>query len=154
MGRLELISQLSPEEMIHHAEEVLEGMGAGVAEVSELLEAAERDGRILHIRCLSDQLETLRALHAVTQIADAALKQALATGSEDLAQHEHRKLSIARARFQQTMHKAAACLRDSTESGKTEVEVVGTSISGPDETEAPELDDGGCHDPPEISQFQ
>lgn len=152
-GRIEQSSQTTPEEMIHHVDEALAQMRAGVAEVTELMEAAERGAQAVLIQCLSSKLTTMRALLVVSKSSGDSMKQALSTGERDLAKHEHRKVTIALSKSLQLKLAADGCQASRSAGTGTTIDVVEGALGTDDETEAQELEPG-LDAPPPTSQFQ
>lgn len=154
-GQIEQSSQTSPEEKIRFADMALEEMRLSVEDVSKMVEVAERENAMVAIQCLSRKLTTMRALLEVSESSGITMRQALADGEYETAEHEYRKIAIALARVRQFRAEADACDgARSAESGKTDVEVITSAMSSEDETEPPVFDEEFGNSPPPTSQFQ
>ena len=154
-GQIEQSSQTSPEEKIRFTDMALEEMRASVNEVSKMVEVAEREKAMVAIQCLSRKLTTMRALLEVSESSGITLKQALADGEYETAEHEYRKIAIALARVRQFRAEADACAGGgSAQPGTTSIEVIESAITGEDETDAITFDEEFGNQPPPTSQFQ
>jgi hypothetical protein len=153
-GQIEQSSETSPEEMIRFTDMAVQEMKAAVGEVADMLEAAEREGAMVAIQCLSRKLTTMRALAEVSENAALELQQALADGENDRAQHEFRKITVALSRLRQFRAEADTCGGGGGESGETKVKVSSSAVSSGDETNPPEIDIPFGEAPPDTSQFR
>jgi len=153
-GQIEQSSQSSPEEMIRFTDMALEEMRASVKDVSKMVEAAEREHNMVAIQCISRKLTTMRALLEVSESSGVGLKQALADGEKDRAQHDFRKIAIALSKVRQFRAEADACGGGGAQPGTTSIEVIESAITDEDETEALDLGIDFGDQPPPTSQFQ
>ena len=153
-GQIEQSSQSSPEEMIRFTDMALEEMRLAVKEVSKMVESAEREKAMVAIQCISRKLTTMRALLEVSESSGVALKQALADGENDRAQHDFRKIAIALSKVRQFRAEADACGGGGAQPGTTSIEVVESAISTEDETDGYDFDFEFGDQPPPTSQFQ
>jgi hypothetical protein len=153
-GQIEQSSQTSPEEMIRFTDMALEEMRAAVGDVAKMLEGAERDREMVAIQCLSRKLTTMRALTEVSENSSVVLRQALADGENDRAQHEFRKITVALSRLRQFRAEADTCGGGGGDSGETKVKVSSSAVSSEDETQPPQLDVPFGDQPPDTSQFR
>jgi hypothetical protein len=154
-GQIEQSSQTSPEEKIRFTDMALGEMRSSVNEVSKMVEVSEREKNMVAIQCLSRKLTTMRALLEVSENSGITLKQALADGEYETAEHEYRKIAIALNRVRQFRAEADACAGGGggTDGGTT-VEVVESALSGEDETDMIVFDEDFGDQPPPTSQFQ
>lgn len=155
-GQIEQSSQTSPEEKIRFTDMALEEMRESVREVGKAMENAERSKVMAAIQCLSRKLTTMRALLEVSETSAVTLKQALADGEYETAEHEYRKIAIALSKVRQFRAEAQTCTGGGTaQPGTTSVEVIESAISTEDETEGLEFDEEAFgNQPPDTSQFQ
>lgn len=153
-GQIEQSSQSSPEEMIRFTDMALEEMRQAVKDVSKMVEAAEREQAMVAIQCISRKLTTMRALLEVSESSGVALKQALADGENDRAQHDFRKIAIALSKVRQFHAEADACGGGGAQPGTTNIEVIESAISTDDETDELDLGMDFGDQPPPTSQFQ
>jgi len=153
-GQIEQSAQSSPEEMIRFTDMALEEMRQAEKDVARMLEGAEREKAMVSIQCISRKLTTMRALLEVSESAAVDLKQALADGENDSAQHDFRKIAIALSKVRQFRAEAEACGGGGGQTGETVIEVVENAITSEDETEELDLDIDFGNQPPPTSQFQ
>jgi len=156
-GMIEQSPQTTPEEKIRFADGALEEMRTSVKDVGKMLESAERDKDMVRIQCLGKKATTMRALLEVSEASAITLKQALASGEYESAEHEYRKIAIALAKIKQFRAEADACGGGpGAQPGSTQIEVIQDAITADeDETEVVEwLDSEIWSDPPPTSQFQ
>ena len=155
-GEIEQSSQTTPEEKIRFTDMALEEMRTSVKDVGKMMENAERERNMVAIQCLSRKLTTMRALLEVSETSAVTLKQALADGEYETAEHEYRKIAIALSRVRQFQAEAATCAGGGTaQPGTTTVDVVESALSNEDETEGLDFDEEAFgNQPPDTSQFQ
>ncbi len=154
-GQIEQSSQTSPEEKIRFTDMALEEMRGSVKDVGKMMENAEREKNMVAIQCLSRKLTTMRALLEVSETSGITLKQALADGEYETAEHEYRKIAIALSKVRQFRAEADACAGGGTaQPGTTSVEVIESALSSEDETEGADFDEVFGEAPPDTSQFQ
>lgn len=153
-SELERVASTSPQEKIQFAEDATEEMTRAEKDVSKLLDSVRGDSGVEQLRCLNASLSSIRALLQVSEAATVAMKEALQGGEDLRAEHEFRKIAVARYKVQQLQAEAAQCINDSgLSSGDTRV-VFSQELDKPiDETdEIPDDYDFG-YDPPESSPF-
>jgi hypothetical protein len=154
-GQIEQSSQTSPEEKIQFTDMALAEMRESVKQVAKMVEASEREKNMVAIQCLSRKLTTMRALLEVSESSGVSLKQALADGEYQTAEHEYRKIAVALNKVRQFRAEADACGGGGgAKPGQTHVEVVESAISTDDETEPPQFEGEFGNQPPPTSQFQ
>lgn len=156
MGDLERTATATPQEKLQYASDAAEEQRAVLAETSKLLDDARRKGETDQIECINDRLSQIRALAQVTELAESAMREALASGQTDRADHEMRKIAVALGKTRQLQAESRACV-DTTGAaadGATSVVVEGT-LSGDENETAPVtvdvLEQG--FDPPQQSPF-
>ena len=155
-GQIEQSSQTSPEEKIRFTDMALDEMRQSVKDVGKMMENAEREKNMVAIQCLTRKLTTMRALLEVSETSAVTLKQALADGEYESAEHEYRKIAIALSKVRQFRAEADACAGGGTaQPGTTSVEVIESALGADDETEAFDFDEEAFgNQPPDTSQFQ
>ena len=125
-GELETSTQLTDRERIHFAQGALWEISVGVDELGELLAAAEAEGDVIRIQCVTKKLAAVRSLHEVSQRAEAAMLEALAGGDTGRADQEFRKIAVALSKTRQFRAEAEHCV------GATEVVEASPPPSTPD----------------------
>jgi hypothetical protein len=154
-GDLERTAQASPQEKAQYSADAAVELQASVKDVEKLAEEARREGDTEQVDCVNARLSQLRALAQVTEVAGAAMKDAMDAGQQERADHELRKIAVALSKSRQLTLEAQACVDDSgLASGETNVRVEGGLDGEGDETDALDVDvlDGG-YDPPQQSPF-
>ena len=151
---LERLASTTPQEKMQYAVDGNEEMRQAIKEVSKMLEGTRREGDLTKLQCLNNRLTSIRALLQVSESAETAMKEALSAGEAERADHEFRKIAVARNKAQQLRAEADQCISESgLKSGQTVVKAEQELTKPEDETEdLPEDFDFGM-DPPESSPF-
>jgi len=146
----------SPQEKIQYAIDATAEMRDAVKSVVKLLEGARRESSVERLQCLSYRLTALRALVQVSEAADTAMKESLAAGATERADHEFRKIAVALSKTRQLLAEAERCLDDSgMRSGESVTEYTGGITDDGDDTEGVGFDAMDLQeDPPHASPFQ
>lgn len=159
-GELVRSASASPEEKLAYALAANEEMRNASKSVSRLVEQARRDSNTNRLQCLTNRLTAIRSLLQVSESAEVAMKEALSNTADprasERADHEFRKIAVARQKTSQLYAEAEQCMDDSgLQPGETVVTVNGGVDSEGDDTEGVTTDvfDLGF-DPPEASPFQ
>lgn len=151
---LERTASTTPQEKIAYAESSNQEIRDAEKQIARLLEQARKDGDGEAIECLVNRLTSVRALLQVSEGAEVAMKNAIAAGEEEKANHEFRKIAVAVGKTRMLLAEAQRCASDQTlESGTT---LVDWESSGDfdDELPEPEITDFDIPaDPPEVSPF-
>lgn len=154
MSDLERTASTTPQEKIAYAESANQEIRDAERQIAKLLEQARKDGDAEAIECLVNRLTSVRALLQVSEGAEVAMKNAIAGGEEEKANHEFRKIAVALGKTRMLLAEAQRCVSDQTlESGTT---LVDWESSGDfdDELTEPEIDEFDIPlDPPEVSPF-
>jgi len=156
MGDLERTATATPQEKLQYASDAADEQRAALQQVQKLLDDARRQGETERIECLNERLTQVRALAQVTELAETAMREALASGQRDRADHEMRKIAVALGKTRQLVVEAQACVDDSSvaSGGGTSVTVEGGMSGEGNETDQVTVDvmDQGF-DPPQQSPF-
>lgn len=128
-SQINLASSTSPKQKLDFAKQAADEMDAAVIAVGKLKETAEKDGDPDKIQCVKNKEVAIKALVDVSRKSNAALKEALQAGQSDLAEHEFRKVAVARSKTSQFLAEARACVGGGgTVAGNTDVEVNGGGL--------------------------
>jgi len=154
VGDLERVATTTPQEKMSYAADTTEEMRQAIKDVSKMLEAARREGDLNKLQCLNNRLTSIRALLQVSESAEVSMKEALSSGETERADHEFRKITVARGKAQQLRAEAEQCITDTgLKAGQTVVKADEALDKPSDETleEPTEIDYGG--DPAQTSPF-
>jgi len=156
MAQSTTAAQAGAKQKMSFSRDAIQEMQDGMKSVTKLLDAAERDGDVDRIQCVRNKSASVRALLEVSQRADNSMKDAIASGETQRAEHEFRKVAVAISKVRQFVAEAEACMGDTGAAvGTTEIEVTSEGIAKTDDT-APLVDDDlvvGV-DPPPTSPFE
>ena len=147
----------SDRQMIDDAADALTKMQDYSGRVLRLKEVVDREGDLEKgVICVQAAQQRVDTLIAVAKRAEADLKAALASGQRERAEHEYRKIAVARAKVQQLYAEADACVGGSS-TGQDQAEVSWTAegLKEAEETDSSTeaLDVVGV-DPPNTSPFE
>jgi len=155
-GELERTASTTPQEKVVYAEETTSEVGEALREVNKLSEGAQREGEASKAECLATRLTALTALDEVSKAAATAMQAAIAAGEMERADHELRKLAVARSKSRQLLAEAQQCVSgaQALKAGETSVVVEGGVEETDESLEAVPYDpfDVGS-DPPDTSPF-
>lgn len=154
-GELERSASTTPQEKLTYALEANEEIRISIRGISKMVETARRENNVERLQCLNSRLTAIRALVQVSESAEVAMKEALAVGRTDRADHEFRKIAVARTKTRQLQAEADRCIEDSSARvGETSVVVEGGDLGDESDLNAVPFDpfDLGF-DPPEASPF-
>lgn len=153
-------TQTSASEKISFAQKALTEMQASLESVTQLLEAVSANTQDPNaeemIQCVQMKQASIKALLDVSSRANDMMQEALASGSNERAEHEFRKIAVALSKSRQFLAEAEACAgQGNVVSGTTDVEVLNTQgITDNDETDGGDSDPTVGVDPPSSSQFE
>ena len=155
-GELERTASTTPQEKIDYAAKTTSELREAIREITRLVEQARRDDEVQQLQCLNSKLTSIRALLQVSETAQAAMRDALAAGEIERADHELRKIAVARTKTRQLRAEAEQCVSGEgpLKSGETQVTVETAELEDESELEEVPYDpfDIG-NDPPEASPF-
>lgn len=153
-SELERLAQTTPAEKQAYAQESVDEIVDEVRLVERMLETARRSGNADQIQCLNNRLVALRALLQVSSGAETAMGASITNQEAAKADHEFRKIAVAREKAQQLRAEADACLDSGLASdvGRTTTTVNGGTGSASDLVN-PYSDLVFTFDPPEASPF-
>lgn len=136
-GQLEASAQLSPKEKREFSHNALVEMQNALMTVDKYLEQAEREQDEDRIQCVRLNQASIKAPADVSERADAAMREALAQGSEQRAEHKFRKIAVALSKVRQFVAEAEACIgQGGVAAGATQVDVTDEGITEEDPTDA------------------
>lgn len=122
-SEVERTASTSPQEKIAYAEASNTEIREAEKQISRLLEQARKDGDAEAIECLINKLTSVRALLQVSESAEVSMRDAIAAGEEEKANHEFRKIAVAVSKTRQLLAEAQRCAADQDlESGTTLVD--------------------------------
>jgi len=155
-GELERTAHTTPQEKVEYASTALSEIHDALREVTKLTETARKANEVGRLECLNTRLTSLRALQEVTETAQATMQSALQAGEIERADHELRKIAVARLKTRDLLAEAQQCVAppEAMQSGQTKVVVEGGVPPTDDSLEQVPTDpfDLGM-DPPNQSPF-
>jgi hypothetical protein len=117
-------AKASLEDMKSYVRNSLGEMVNGVKSMGKMVEQARREGDEEKLACLQSRLSYVRALLMVSERANGAMKEAVASGMSSRAEHEFRKVAVALSKVRQFLAEAETCLgEEGTTPGTTELNV-------------------------------
>jgi hypothetical protein len=156
-GELERTAATTPQEKLEYAEEAHGEMRDAIRDVTRMVETARKDNEVEQLQCLTAILTSLRSLLQVSESAQTAMQQAMEAGEMERADHELRKIAVARTKTRSLLAEADGCVVGTAalEPGETVVTVEGGEFvdeRGLLDVAYDPFDIG--NDPPEASPFQ
>lgn len=155
VGEIERTASTTPQEKVEYATQTNEEIRTSIQSITELVETARRDNNAERLQCLNTRLSAIRALVQVSEAAEVAMREAIVAGRIERADHEFRKIAVARTKTRQLQAEADRCVDDSGPVvGETVVAVDGDDVGADEDMSAVPYDpfDLGF-DPPEASPF-
>jgi DNA-binding phage protein len=120
---LERTATTTPAEKIAYAESSNQEIRDAEKQITRLLEQARKDSDAEAIECLQNRLTSVRALLQVSETAEVSMRDAIAAGAEEKANHEFRKIAVAVSKTRLLLAEAQRCASDQqVESGSTLVD--------------------------------
>jgi hypothetical protein len=153
VGELERLSSTSTAEKQTYVEEGLAEMTAGVKTATDLLEKARKDGDAEGVQCVLSRLTAMRALLDISGQAATSMNSALAENEPEMADHEFRKIAVARNKSAELLAEAERCTDKNPADGQAMVDVTGGE-EGDDDFLDPFGDITFEYTPDDISPFQ
>jgi len=151
-SEVERTASTSPQEKIAYAESSNNEIREAEKTISRLLEQARKDGDAEAIACLINKLTSVRALLQVSESAEASMRDAIAGGEEEKANHEFRKIAVAVSKTRQLLAEAQRCAADQDLApGETYVDWEGGADGGEFTDTLDTIDT--IIDPPAVSPF-
>lgn len=157
-GELERVAGTTPPEKLAYATAAIDEMRDDIKSTTKMLELAQRadvseEEKNRRIQCINNHLTSMKALDAVSESAATAMKEDIANGDMELADHELRKIAVALEKTRQLYVEAQACDDETQAAGVTTVTVSGAVGDATDTqgTTYDELDVGSFA--PETSPF-
>ena len=154
-SELERTATTSPQEKIAYAETSNQEIRDAEKQVSRYLDQARKDGDAEAIECLVNRQTSVRALLQVSEQAEISMKDAIASGDDERANHEFRKIAVAVSKTRMLLAEAQRCASDQQlQPGSTVTE---WEVNGPDAVPPPTatLSTTGIGiTPPSISPFE
>lgn len=151
---IERTATTTPQEKIAYAEASNQEIRDAEKTIARLLDQARKDADAEAIECLVNRLTSVRALLQVSESAEIAMKDAIAAGTDEKADHEFRKIAVAVSKTRMLLAEAQRCASDQqVESGTTLVDWE-SAIADEDDLGDLEIDDFDIGlDPPQVSPF-
>lgn len=88
----------------------ISSMRAGLSNVMKSLDEARRSRDVVKLNCVNEKLTELKGLLRISEQADVALQEAVATRNEVGVRHEFTKLDIAGSRASTLQRESAQCI--------------------------------------------
>ncbi|MEZ4235974.1 MAG: hypothetical protein R3F59_07380 [Myxococcota bacterium] len=120
---LERTSSTTPAEKIAYAEVSTAEIRDAEKQITRLLEQARKDDDAEAIECLVNRLTSVRALLQVCESSQVAMRDAIAAGLDEKADHEFRKIAVAVSKTRMLLAEAQRCASEQqVEPGQTLVD--------------------------------
>ena len=117
-------AQLTPEEKKKKTETMLKEMRSALKRATEILGEARAAKDIVQLNCVNEKLTQIKGLLKISEQASVKMYEALASGAEDVVNHEFTKMAVANQKVLILRAEADQCIGESTiYAGDTEVEV-------------------------------
>jgi DNA-binding phage protein len=153
-SELERTASATPQEKIAYAEVSNEEIRDAEKQIVRLLEQARKDNDPEAIECLVNRLTSVRALLQVSVSSEVAMRDAIAAGLDEKANHEFRKIAVAISKTRMLLAEAQRCASEQqVEPGQT---LVDWEAALADEGDLDPLDVTDFTlglDPPQVSPF-
>ena len=101
---------LSDKEKLARTEDTIGEMQKVLREVLRKLEEARQERDLVKLNCVNEKLTQIKALLRIAEQANVALQESVARGSEDGADHEFAKVTIAGQRTRELRAEAEQCI--------------------------------------------
>ncbi|MEQ1503626.1 MAG: hypothetical protein ABMB14_15415 [Myxococcota bacterium] len=151
---LERTATTTPAEKITYATSSNEEIRDAEKQITRLLEQARKDADAEAIECLINRLTSVRALLQVSESAEVMMRDAIAAGGEEQANHEFRKIAVAVTKTRMLLAEAQRCASDQVvESGTTLVDWESALADEDDLDDLAITDFDIGLDPPQVSPF-
>lgn len=111
-SELERVAQTTDDEKAAYADAANTEIADAVRQIARLLETARRGGDSDEIQCVTSKLTTVRALQQVSQAATTAMNDAIAAAEPEKADHNFRKVAVARSKSRGLVGEAQRCSSD------------------------------------------
>ena len=99
-GAAEEIEKVSNEEKPEKSRRAIDKMRGALTKVIKYLEEAREQRDVLKLNCVNEKLTAIKGLLRVSEQADVAMQEAIATGELTAADHEYEKIMIASKKVQ------------------------------------------------------
>ena len=141
-GAAEEIEKVSNEEKPEKSRRAIDKMRGALTKVIKYLEEAREQRDVLKLNCVNEKLTAIKGLLRVSEQADVAMQEAIATGELTAADHEYEKIMIASKKVQGLATESEVCIGElAVYSGQTSVSVeVGDEVVS---TRSDAVTDGG-----------
>ena len=142
VGPAEEIEKVSDEEKPEKSRRAIDKMRGSLSKVIKYLEEAREQRDVLKLNCVNEKLTAIKGLLRVSEQADVAMQEAIATGEATAAEHEYEKIMIASKKVQGLATESEVCIGElAVYSGQTSVSVeVGDEVVS---TRSDAVTDGG-----------
>jgi hypothetical protein len=117
---LEQAASATPAEKVAYAESANGEIREAEKQISRLLEQSRRESDAEAIECLLSRLTSVRALLQVSEASEISMRNAIASSSDEMANHEFRKVAVAVGKTRMLVAEAQRCAsHQELESGTT-----------------------------------
>jgi len=139
---IEEIEKVSDEEKPEKSRRAIDKMRGVLSKVIKYLEEARDQRDVLKLNCVNEKLTAIKGLLRVSEQADVAMQEAIATGESTASEHEYEKIMIASKKVQSLGTESEVCIGElAVYSGQTSVSVeVGDEVVS---TRSDAVTDGG-----------
>lgn len=108
--QVEKAPELSDAEKIRRSNEALSRMRQLLKDMLTKLEEARNTKDVVKLNCVNEKLTQIKGLLRISEQADVSLQEAVAKREPTTAEHEYRKVSIARQKVEQLRAEGEECI--------------------------------------------
>ena len=154
--RAEDATSTTAAQKISFASDAVGEMQEALAKIGKLLEQATEKGDEEQIQCVRERQASVKVLMDVSERANGAMQEALASNTKERAEQEFRKIAVALSKVRQFTAEAEACAgQGNVTAGNTDVRVDERGLTDAnDETDNEDQEGLIGDDPPPTSQFE
>ena len=139
-GALSVYPQITSDKgKIKYAEEAIEEMREGLTALQKQIDEARKAKDIVYLNCLNEKYSSINALLKVTETASVLMQEALSQNNSQQADHQFRKVVIARFKARQFLQEAKECVSERGDSEDSSGDDATVEIESPI-TQDPKVD--------------
>ncbi len=123
-----LMKGMSDKDKARFTDEALEEMRGSVSSLQKNVEEARKEKDIMLLNCLNEKLSSINSLLKVTETAAVLLQEALSQNNSQQADHQFRKVVIARFKVKQVVQESNECVGDDGTEGSGNDDVASVNV--------------------------
>lgn len=133
-GTIAVFQQVTSDKgKLRYAEDSVQEMRDALTTLQKKIDEARKNKDIVLLNCLNEKFSSINALLKVTETANILMQEALSQNNSQQADHQFRKVVIARFKVRQFLQEAAECSGEVSEPGANTEDVkvtVETPLTG------------------------